>query len=151
MTIIAVHGRMMVADSASFSGGLQYTVRIPKITRAPDGSLVGAAGASCQTQCLKRWVQAGMNFDVLPKMPTLEKDDEDNAIAWLWLRPDGHVFIGDVRMDFYEGPNSYSIGYRDACNFWQGAVTATNDPIAALKLAIANCVYLGGEPQVEYL
>ena len=151
MTIIAVANNLMVADSACFSGTVRFRAPHPKITRAPDGSLVGAAGAGGHTGPLRDWVLAGMDFEKLPRLPTLDKDDEGNRLVFLWLRTDGRCFCGNYEFIVYELSVPNSIGTADACWIWHGAYDACHDPEQALRVTLARCIYVGGEPQVEHL
>lgn len=43
MTIIAVQGACMAADSVSFQADIMFPAPEPKIIRAPDGGLIGAS------------------------------------------------------------------------------------------------------------
>ena len=151
MTIIAAANNIMVADSISFSGGVRLKVAHPKITRAPDGSLVGGAGAAAHTGLLRDWVRAGMDFEKPPRMPTLDKHDEGNSLVFLWLRADGRCFCGNHEFITYEVSTPNSVGIADACWVWHGAYDACHDPEQALRVALARCIYVGGEPQVEHL
>jgi hypothetical protein len=149
MTIIACTDKVMVADSYSFSDGIQFPCVRPKVSRAPDGSLVGCVGAAVHTDVIHAWVARGMNFKKLPKMSqALEKDER---ATWLWLRPDGRAFIGDYNFGVYEASTPTNIGLRDACSVWTGAYAVCGDPVLSIRVALIHCVYIGGEPQVEYL
>jgi hypothetical protein len=152
MTVIAVKGSVMAADSKSYCDGQMY--RSPpgrsKISRAPDGSLVGASGSSVDTHALHEWVRAGMNFAEPPsfRYPKMEDDDR---ITWLWLKPDGSLWHGACDMRCYPVEPPFTIGYSAACSFTDGAMHAGLSAEAAVRLAIEHCSYVGGPVQVERL
>lgn len=149
MTIIACAGNIMVADGAVFRGQIRYPSPYKKIIRAPDGSLCGACGPSQQIDAWRYWVEAGMNFSELPRLP--EAEEKDNQIDWLWLRPDEKLLRGNHNFDTYEVSNPNCIGDLAACTFWEGANWATGNPQFALLVSLEHCVWIGGEPQMEVL
>lgn len=150
MTLIAVHGRTMVADSRGYRGGVIIPLAHPKISRLKDGSLFGAAGWSMHTYALHEWARAGMDRKHPPSMADCS-DDKDNAGVWLWLRQDGKVFIGNATMHCYEvAPPDY-IGYETAGNIWYGAVLAGATAEQAIHIAIKHCSHVAGVPQIERL
>lgn len=151
MTLIACANNTMVADSQCFSGGMRFAVPRPKIIRAPDGSLAGAAGASVQVDVWHRWVLDGMNFSQQPELPKLDEDEKNDELYWLWLRSGDGKLFAVRRFDAYEMSQPNSIGYRDACWVWHGAYDACQDPVQALRVTLARCSFVGGEPQVEHL
>lgn len=152
MTIIAIKDRIMAADSWTFSAGVGSPAALPKITRALDGSLVGASGGCIATELFRDWVHAGMNFTDVPK---LEPDDDDpynkDRIAWLWLKPDGGTRYGDHRFRTHPISTPGTVGMESACLVAEGAMIAGASAEEAVRIAISRCVFVGGEPQVEHL
>ena len=149
MTIIAVKNHIMAADSGTFSGSIVYRMADghPKIVRAPDGSLVGAAGTSYDTYLLREWAKNGLNFADTPKI----SDEKDEPLAWLWLRPDGTLWRGNNAFNICPSQPIYSIGYEGACQVAEGAMWAGATAPEAVQIAIDHCVYVAGPVQVERL
>jgi hypothetical protein len=146
MTIIAVHGNMMLADSWGFTGAMGHTSPWPKIMRAPDGSLIGWAGTVENIKLARDWVARGMDWQNTPKV---HDKDEDGALSGLILDANGQAWRISENYVFYEVPSPFAVGYETASTFWTGAVTCGANPILAMELAIKHCAYVGGDVQVE--
>lgn len=151
MTIIAVAGDMMLADSMSFRGDVGE--RIPpgrsKIHRAPDGSLVGAAGYVGDIFALYKWVDAGMNWLCPPKLAFEHKDDD--SLDWLHLRLDGTVWRCQASWMPYEIAKPNTIGMNGACYLFEGAMEAGATPIRAMEIAVRRTAFTGGDVHFEHL
>lgn len=147
MTIIAIQGNTMVADSKQFVNGRSSPCPNGKIIRAPDGSLVGACGASVDTYALRVWVLAGMDFGTKLKMKYEATNDE--SILWLWLKLDGTVWMGDADLRLHPVANPVAMGM--GAEFVDGAMAAGADAEAAVRLAIGRIAYVGGAVQIERL
>lgn len=148
MTLIAVSSGVMCADSASFQGDLMFPSPGPKIVRAPDGSLVGANGATGCCAILRHWASAGMNFDTPPKFSFTQASDND-SILWLWLKPDGTVHMGDCTMNNWAVPDPTIIGY--GSQYAYGLLDARIPLAEAVRRTIERVPYLGGDVQIERL
>ena len=148
MTIIAAHKRQMGADSWSFCNGVGYPAPQSKIVRAPDGSLVGSAGASVDCATLRGWVKEGMNFGDLPPICYPEKGE---GISWLWLRTDGRLFYGNALFIMHEISLPAAVGVAEACIFAEGMLEAGATLKRALTQAIYRCDNVGGEPLIMSL
>lgn len=148
MTIIATDGLYMAADSACFQNDLMFPCPSPKIVRAPDGSLVGATGATGDAHFLREWVKSGMDFTKPPRLSWTDTK-EDHSILWLWLRREGDVHMGDCTMLHWPVPIPTVVGYGSAFSIASlAAGMALADAVAA---AIRRTPYLGGDVQIELL
>jgi hypothetical protein len=154
MTIIAVWGACMCADSEQFRAEIGYPSPDLKITRAPDGSLVGACGASVDTWALREWVRAGMDFSNPPKLG-YPAASEDSAM-WLWLKADRTVWKGDADMRLHPVCNPGSMGR--GASYVDGALGLIErygiEGISladVVSLAISRVQYIGGPVQTEYV
>lgn len=156
MTLIVATNELMVADGACFSGSTRYDLATPKITRLPDGGLLGIGGAHDAARVLREWALNGMDFG---KPPVFTPIDEDLGLSWLWLKPTGQLYRGDKHMGYYEVAVPDSIGVADACNVWLGAYDALYPDFVASHTAAQRAMavtlrrnFLVGSPiQVEYL
>lgn len=148
MTIIAVKGAEMAADSACFQGNVMFPLPSPKIVRVPGGGLVGAAGATGDCTALRLWAGEGMNFSDPPKL-SFSSPDQDSSILWLWLRPDGIVHMGDCTMSHWLVPQPVAIG--SGAEFVYGLLEAGVTLACAVSIAIKRIVFLGGDVQVEQI
>jgi hypothetical protein len=147
VTIIAVQGGTMVADSMQFVNGRSSPCPDGKIARAPDGSLVGACGGSVDTWALRQWVRDGMNFNAKPAM--MYPATHDESIMWLWLKPDRTVWKGDADFRLHPVANPVAMGM--GAEFVDGAMSAGASIVRAVELAVQRLAYLGGAVQVERL
>ena|ERR1700677_2196665 len=148
MTIIATDGIHMAADSASFQNEVMFSCYEPKIVHAPDGSLVGATGATGDCHFLKAWVRDGMDFAKKPRFSWADVSS-DNSILWLWLRTDGKVHMGDCTMLHWPVPQPVVIGSGAALA--TGAMAAGMSLYDAVTMAVRRSPYLGGDVQIERL
>lgn len=146
MTIIAVKGSMMAADSASFQDDIMFPSAHPKIIRAPDGGLVGACGAAGDCQILRNWVAAGMDFDKPPKFSHPDATN-DKSLLWLWLKPDLSVEMGDSIMNHWIVPSPVVIG--SGAGYLHGLLDGGIDLAEAVRRAIERVQYIGGPVQAE--
>jgi len=146
MTIIAVQGGVMVADSACFQNDLMFQSVEPKIARAPDGSLVGSSGSMGDGVALKAWVRAGMDFDNPPKFSFTVVSDS-SSILWLWLKPNGDIYMGDCTMGTWPVPSPTAIGCGGL--YLHGLLDGGVPLEEAVERTIERVPYLGGPVQVE--
>lgn len=146
MTIIAVVGDMMLADSFMFRGETGSKCVRDKVVRLPDGSLLGACGYCGDIEKLYNWAMAGMDFDNPPKfaLPTTD----DNMCDWLHLRLDRTLWRCTAQLAPYQMESPSCVGVNQACILWEGAVMGGCNPIRAMELTIAKCAYVGGD--VDY-
>lgn len=154
MTLIAVKNGVMAADSGVFRGDMRMTLAPIdlKIVRAPDGSLVGACGSSVDCWRLREWVQAGMSLLMQPRL-SYPQPDHDQAIDWLWLKPDGSLWRGDAAMNVHplDPAQPTTIGCAPAWAFAESVMLAGYSAQAAVQHAITYCQNLSGPVQVERL
>jgi len=148
VTIIATDGLCMVADSACFQNDLMFPCVHPKIARAPDGTLVGASGASGDGVVLREWVRRGMDFERPPEL-SFRDTAADRSILWLWLRGENDVHMGDCTMAHWPVPIPTTIGRGG--EFMNGLLSAGMPLSEAVALTILRTPYLGGLPQIERL
>jgi hypothetical protein len=148
VTIIATDGNCMAADSVSFQDDIMHAVPRPKIVRAPDGTLVGATGATGDCSALRDWVVAGMNFEKVPLF-SFRDAATDHSILWLWLRGPGDVHMGDCTMAHWAVPVPTAIGF--GVPFLHGLLVAGMMLGEAVAITIKRSAYLGGDMQIEEL
>jgi hypothetical protein len=148
VTIIAVKDNVMVADTMSFVGGLRHPVGRPKITRLPDGSLLGCAGNAEHINAFVAWAKAGMPAGTRPQIPATE--DSANLDA-LMLRPTGRLTRWFDTLNEIDVVPPYATGYETASIFATGAMLAGMSAEQAARLTIQWCVWVGGYVQVEHL
>lgn len=151
MTIIAVKGRTMAADSMAVKGDVR-THLAPgdtKIIRAPDGSLVGSCGNSSDCWTLRQWVLDGMSFAQPPSFAHAASSDV--SVDWLWLKTDGTAWRGDARMTVHPLLAPTTIGCSPAWQFTEAAMFLGLSAYDAVQFAITHCQNIGGAVQVESL
>ena len=144
MTIIAFKDGIMAADSVCWSGGRAQPVPFPKITRAPDGSLVALAGKLHDSWLLRKWVLAGMP-DEKPAFTGVGEDEPYILMA----KPDGSLWFSKANLDFAPEPQPSCMGAGNASTFCEGAMEAGLSAYDAVKLTIRHHDGAGGEAQVE--
>lgn len=151
MTIIAVKDGWMAADSYSFVGSVGYPLAKghSKITRSPDGSLVGSCGASVDCYALRLWVLDGMDFKKSPEF-TYAADNED-SVYWFWLRKDGWLLAGDASMKVHPISMPAACGSSGACDMACGAMSFGATAEEAVRLVVERCNDVGGPVQIEKL
>jgi hypothetical protein len=148
VTLIVTDGLRMGSDSASFQNDLMHPCAEPKIIRAGDGSLIGAAGAAGDTAALRAWIRDGMDFDHLPRF-SFRDPARGDSVLWLWLRAPGEVHMGDCTMAHWPVPVPTAIGCGFA--FILGLLAGGMELPEALVIAIQRTAYLGGAARVERL
>lgn len=146
MTIIAVKAGVMAADSESVDkSGLRSPMPFPKIFRGP-GGLVGMTGTLADIWRIGKWFESG---EPQQKPGNLKEGDE--GVGIIILRPDGVVWHGDERLDFWPGENPSTTGLSTACYFCEGAMAAGMSAEEAVRLTIGRVSHIGGPVQVERL
>jgi 20S proteasome alpha/beta subunit len=85
MTVIAWDGRTLAADKRVTCNG--YPATTTKITRAPDGALIGGAGDSDAIAVLRKWYMDGASPDAFPNNGC----DGDCRARLLVITPSGQV------------------------------------------------------------
>jgi hypothetical protein len=145
MTIIAVKGGVMVADSASFQGGVMFPCPVPKIVAVSHG-LIGASGATGDCAMLRQWALDGMDFDRRPRF-SYGDVSADESVLWVWLKPDGTVHMGDCTLNTWLVPQPIAIGM--GVEYLYGLLDGGMEIAAAVARTVARIAYLGGPVQVE--
>lgn len=146
MTIIAVSGRVMVADSYCFAGGVGQPVAFPKIARSGKG-LIGISGKLVDCHSVGLWFAAGeIDADQPRGLQTGE-----GGIGALILRPDGTAWYMDECLRPAPHSNPGAVGTSGAASFCEGLLAAGMDIDAAVRLTIDRCANVGGPVQVERL
>ena len=122
MTLILAHNRLMLCDSFSGDGHVNYglTPGLRKIVRCPDGSLIGFAGLSSNCSQLRVWAKAGMDRGNPPQLR--REDDDCGAYSWLRMAPDGKLFAGCLDMIEERVTNPYYVGNFAAAYMFLGIV-----------------------------
>lgn len=148
MTIIALSGRAMAADSVSWTGGMHEPCTVPKILRTRYGTLVGASGAVSDICRVFEWFDNYKDRGAFP----VGREEGDNELDFLMLRPDGSAWRGNRYGDLVPRGDKLSvIGVAVAADFVYGLMTAGVGLREAVAMAIERCGYLGGEVQYEEL
>lgn len=148
MTIIAYKDGVMAADSGCWSSGREQIVPFPKITRAPDGSLLGLAGKLHDSWLLRQWVLAGMPQDAKPEFKGRREPTDDEPYI-LMAKPDGSLWFATGDLVFAPDPQPSATGAGPACNFCEGAMEAGMTAGDAVALAIRHFEGAGGTVQIE--
>lgn len=146
MTIVAYDGREMAADSGCWSGGREQTVPFPKITRAPDGSLLAASGKLADSWHTRQWTLAGMPSDA---KPTFEGTGDDEPYI-IMVKPDGSCWFAKGSLSFTPEPYPVCTGEGNASHFCEGAMAAGKSASEAIALTIKNHQSAAGPVQIEY-
>ena len=148
MTIIVVKDGMMCADSACTSGQLTAPVAFPKITRLPNGWLLGGCGYTADIWSVFEWHRQGQPS----KHPTLIGSDKDTEVDFLIMKPDGSVWRNTKGVDgLYPVQSTFAIGESSACNVAEAAMRLGKSAEEAVALACEMCVSIYGPVQVERL
>ena len=148
MSIVVVKDDVMAADTSAWSGPLRDTSPVPKIVRAPSGTLYGAAGRMRDVYQLRLWVLAGEPADAPPVFNPSGGLDE-SPLPILRLDQDGSVWfaIGSVR--FCPEVPVVAIGHDTAAMFAMGAMAAGASAAHAVALTIRSVEYTGGDVHYE--
>lgn len=152
VTLIIAHDRFMACDSIQHSDGLNIPSAqgFRKIVRLRDGGLFGSAGGRLNSDMLRNWALAGMDFEKPPKL--LRKAGDDEGYYWMWMRPDGRVFFGDYDLAYHETHTTDILGEGNACVYVRGVLDALayacNPPLPAsvlitraMNLAANRCIW----------
>ena len=148
MSIVVVKNDVMAADTSAWAGSLRDKSPVPKIVRAPSGTLYGAAGRMRDLYQLRLWVLAGEPADNPPTFDLLGGPN-DSPLSILRLDPDGSVWfaLGDVQ--FCPEVPVVAIGHINAAMFATGAMAAGASAAHAVALTIRGVEYTGGDVQYE--
>jgi hypothetical protein len=92
MTTIAWDGTSLAGDRRSTADGLCRRVR-PKISRTPDGRLIGLSGASGRCAAMREWLT--LPASERGKQPAFQ-GREDQAVVALEVLPDGTLLFHSV-------------------------------------------------------
>ncbi len=147
MTVIAAKDRTMAADGMVVVGGRKYRAIIPKITRVPDGGLVGLSGCVADCRSVAELVTHGMDFTRLPRVG----EEEKHAFSALWMKVDSSLWGFDKTFILCPVSNPYAIGEDDAAQFTEALMIGGYGAEAALTLAIEHNIYIGLPVQIENL
>lgn len=149
MTIIVARGFEMAADTAIWSGNDTIAAHMKKITRLPDGSLVGCAGGPRYCAWFAEWLGQHVSVRPMEWDRSAEPALPDEGFAAIWIKADG------TRLRF----NGSSLPFEDAGDF--SACGGAGVPIAigalavgataheAVTIAIRLSSAAGGDVQVE--
>lgn len=140
MTVIAYKEGVLVADGASFAGGMRYLAMHKKVIACQLG-LVGAAGRACDCEAYRAWATSGMPHSEMPVFSM----DKDEGLQALWVKQDGTLWWADERLAFVQIEAPGTIGEQNASSFVDGAMWAGASAEEAMRLALRHCVYVGGE------
>ncbi|GAC1333102.1 MAG: hypothetical protein NVSMB20_05320 [Bradyrhizobium sp.] len=140
MTTIAYRDRTLASDSISTLGAIA-TCHFRKIARAPDGTLVAAAGGTLACGALLRWVDGGMAG------PLGLSNDDFTALA---VNQDGelHFLSGDGSLTRIEA-DFFAIG--SGSELALGAMAAGVSARRAVEIACQFDGHSGGEIRVVAL
>jgi hypothetical protein len=150
VTVIAVKGRTMAADSWAVAVGMRWDIAFPKIVRGR-GGLLGISGSTRDAYRVQRWFVEGEHQDPCqwPLCKPRDLKTGEDGISALILRPDGSLWHMDETLAPCPIANPSTVGYTTACAFVEGAMRAGLDAEAAVRLAIEHCTHVGGTVQVE--
>ena len=140
MTVIAIKGGIMAADSAVWQGNI-IVAHTRKIQRLKDVRLFGGTGESAVVRACALWL------DGLADKPEAQKDGEFHG---LFLGPDGIERI-DYRFTVFSSSNQEWAVTGAHEEFMAGALLMGASAEHAVKLAIERGDSAGGEVQVERL
>jgi len=127
VTTIATDGRIMAADGRTSGGGTIYNDASVKMTRLPDGSIVGrAGGVADHTKAVDELIVAMLE----ERTPRETKGD----YALLRLFKDGKALLYVDRLD---GPAWVSLpaAVGSGADYARGAMAMGADPKTAVKIA----------------
>ena len=148
MTIIAVAGDVMAADSMDTIGALRVTCPAPKITRRQDGALIGIAGHCPCVEAFRVWWLAGADPN---NRPVAAPDADESHLDALELLPGGLVTRYDYHARPYRVVNPYAIGSESAGIMVKTALLCGKTLAQAVALACEHVIHVGGPIQVEHL
>lgn len=126
MTTVAYRDGVLCSDSSSNYNGLRWA-SVPKIGRAPDGTMGGASGDSGMCDEFRRWIEAGASAD-LPSLPP------EQVTAFI-VRPDGTMAGWDGR-EMYQISGAF-IAVGSGAAVAMGAMAAGASARRAVEIAIA--------------
>jgi ATP-dependent protease HslVU (ClpYQ) peptidase subunit len=141
VTIVAYRSGVMASDSATSSDCLNLA-SMRKITRTPNGTLVGAAGSAYYIHMFLEWAEKGFNPKKKPPAP----DDFTGFI----VHPDERAFFIESDLVFYPvSAPFFSLG--SGADVALGAMAAGATAIKAVQIAIDYCHACKGPIQVFHL
>lgn len=144
MTIIAIKGDTMAADSDCFNQHIRYPMVFQKISRGPTG-LIGICGPTSDAYRIHLWFRNGESPEDKPSGLRIGEE----GIEGLILRPDGSVWHFDERLLLTPSVAPATTGVSNACIFAEGAMAFGATAEQAVRLAIEHCTHVGGPVQVE--
>ena len=148
MSIVVVKNDVMAADTSAWAGSLRDISPVPKIVRAPSGTLYGAAGRMRDLYQLRLWVLAG---EPAYNQPTFGPSggSDDSPLFILRLDPDGSVWFATGSVRFCPEVPMTAVGYGNAAMFAMGAMAAGASAAHAVALTIRGVEFTGGDVQYE--
>lgn len=132
MTTIATDGKVIAADGQSTTGDMVTGTETVKLTRLPDGSIVGGCG---ELAPMRRAINCLHSPDAHP-------DDLTGEFTLLRLCSDGKVLVYEGCLFAFELPAPVAVG--TGREFAMGAMLAGKGPKEAVDIAIQRDIYSGG-------
>jgi ATP-dependent protease HslVU (ClpYQ) peptidase subunit len=132
MTTIATDGKSIAADGQSTAGDMITSTTSIKLTRLPDGSIVGGCGELAPMRRAINCLHA----------PDAHPDDFTGEFSLLRLFPDGRVSVYDGCLFGFDIPAPAAVG--TGREFAMGAMLAGKGPKQAVEIATQRDVYSGG-------
>lgn len=132
----------MAADGRSCQGDLITTDRATKLSRAPDGSIVGCAGDRVVCDLVHQWFRDGEKPERLPEFRTSAPPD-GTLFDCLILRPDGSVWFMESHFLPVSHMSPASIG--TGAEIALGLMLAGWGPANAVEIVAERVVSVGGE------
>ena len=132
MTTIATDGKSVAADGQSTSGDMVTSTSSVKLTRLPDGSIVGGCG---ELSPMRRAINCLHAPDAHP-------DDFTGEFTLVRLFSDGRIVTYEGCLFPFELPAPVAIG--SGREFAMGAMLAGKGPKQAVEIAAQRDVYSGG-------
>lgn len=132
VTTIATDGKIMAADGQSTSGDMVTGMEAQKLSRLPDGSIIGGCG---EVAPMRRAINCLHSPDAHP-------DDLTGEFTLLRLFPDGRLVAYEGCLFAFERPAPATIG--TGREFAMGAMLAGKGPKEAVEIAIQRDIYSGG-------
>jgi ATP-dependent protease HslVU (ClpYQ) peptidase subunit len=133
VTTIATDGKSIAADGQSTAGEMVTSRETTKLTRLPDGSIVGGCG---ELSPMRRAINCLHSPDAHP-------DDLTGDFTLLRLFPDGRIVTYEGCLFAFELPAPVTIG--SGREFAMGAMLAGKGPKEAVEIAIERDIYSGGD------
>jgi 20S proteasome alpha/beta subunit len=133
MTTIVTDGKSIAADGQSTAGDMVTNTSCQKLTRLPDGSIVGGCG---ELSAMRRAINCLHSPDAHP-------DDLTGEFTLVRLFPNGRVATYEGCLFASDLPAPVAIG--SGREFAMGAMLAGKSPKDAVEIACQRDIYSGGD------